>query len=302
MRSGPVELFGYPTSSQADPTLSPWCDLKNESQTSPYKKVECPHRTGCSKLYSHTETGVHCSKIRKAAPNPLIGNCSVRLTRQSGEIEDWIVCPERFLEEKVIFRDCQRFFGEGNLSVVKELRVGAEGNLDFCVLNRDDEGIVKDFVGIEVQACGTGGSGPLWDARNDYLNGTLKDQYSFSINAKDASKKILVQLLHKARQIARWRKSTVLVIQDHFLQHLRSAYAIDSHFHRQDTADFIHIHSYELAEVSGKYQLKLKEAISTDMVGLSMVLISNPSINPADLGRFNEAIGDRLEDGVFVDL
>ncbi len=303
LKNGPLELFGQSTLTPCNQGTSPWTDLRSETADIPFKDATCPYKATVSGLYSHTGGGTNCDKIRKAKPNPLIGNCSVRKTKKGGAIQDWMVCPSRFLQNATIFHDCKRFLTPSpQYRVVRELSISSEGSLDFGITALDDEENVVDFVGIEVQACGTGGSGPIWDARNDYLNGSMKDDYSFSLNEKDASKKILVQLLHKARQIARWRKNTVLVIQDHFLEHLRAAYNVDAHFHQQDPADFIHIHSYSLNEDSGGFVIELTETLSTDMVGLSMALISNPGLQHTDYDKVAAAIDSRFAEGKFTDV
>lgn len=300
--SYPLELFGVHVRAEIDLGAEPWSLLKTETVREPYKHVVCLHRQSCISLFKNTGYGPHCTKIRKAAPNHLIGNCIVRKTKQKGEVEDWIVCPERFVEEQKIFKDCLRFLDGNHFSVVKEVKIGSDGNLDYAVISRDEDGSVRDFVGIEVQACGTGGTGPIWTARNDFLKGRLKKNYNFSLNQKDASKKILVQLLHKARQIGRWRKNTVLVIQNHFLNHLRQAYAIDSHFHPQDLDDPVHIHSYKTVDHGDKITIELEEAISADMIGLSMVLISNPATTKAKRSDFERYVTDRFSTGDHMEL
>lgn len=111
-----------------------------------------------------------------------------------------------------------------------------------------------------------------------------------------------MQLLHKARQVARWRKNTVLVIQDHFLEHLRNSYNIDAHFHDQDDQDFIHIHAYEAVNNGNNFEIKLKTALSTDMVGLSMALISNPASGYLPYSAIEEKILHRIEESRAVTL
>jgi hypothetical protein len=299
----PLELFGVCTDFGCNTKSTPWSDLIAETPAAPYKSAVCPYKKAVSGLYAHTGSGVNCDKIRKAKPNPLIGNCIMRKTKKSGKIEDWIVCPSRFLQDNLIFEDCKKFLTAGSeYRVVRELNISKEGNLDFGVCSVDASGAVIDFVGIEVQACGTGGSGPIWDARNDFLQNALKTNYSFSMNEKDASKKILVQLLHKSRQIARWRKNTVLAIQDVFLEHLRSSYNVDAHFHKQDPQDFIHIHSYKITQNGGNLKMSLDEALSTDMVGLSMALISNPNVSYSGVDTVTKAMDRRFEEDKFTKL
>lgn len=298
----PLEIFGWHTDKPCDPTQLPWSELKKETATSPHKTVPCPYRAAVSDLFAHTPTASSCDKIRKAKPNPLIGNCVVRKS-STKQTHDWIVCPSRFLQDKVIFEDCKKLILPGaSYAVVRELSISTDGSLDFGLASLDATGKIIDFLGIEVQACGTGGSGSIWDARNDFLDGAIRHNYRFSLNEKDASKKILVQLLHKARQIARWRKNTVLVIQDVFLAHLRKAYNVDAHFHKQDAQDFVHIHSYKLIDKGGKLTMKLDEALSTDMIGLSMALISNPTVNYSKFSKIDDAVLARIKAKQFVAL
>lgn len=292
----PLEFFCHSTNSAA-PVDGNWALLRAESKATPFKAFTCKHRDGMKELFAHTPTGTACDKIRKARPNPLIGNCSVRKTDAKGNNKDWIVCPSRFLEEGIIFKNCREMLnGDGKLHVFKELKIGNEGNADFVTALLDDENKIVDFVALEIQACGTGASGSIWDARNDYLDGTLRKDYNFSLNEKDASKKILVQLLHKARQVARWRKNTVLVIQDLFLEHLNKAYNLEAHFHKADSQDFVHIHSYKLVEEKGLFKLRLDKKLSTDLVGLSMALISNPSQTYYPLTKMEAALEKRLSE------
>ena len=289
----PIELFGHDISTKCPPD-GIWKELKAETPDNPFKDIDCPY------------TNSKCDKIRKAAPNALIGNCTVRQTKAAlNSHQDWMVCPKRFEQDNIIFKDCIKLIkGEQtDLKVTNEIQLKGAGNIDFALISKGENNELKDFLGIEVQGMGTSNSGGIWNARNDYLDGNLKDNYVFSLNQKDASKKILIQLLHKGAQLSRWRYSLVLVIQDYFLDHLREQYNIDTHFHKQDTQDFIHIHSYSyLKGENGKYTIKLKEAISTDMLGLSMCLISNPAREYLPLSSLEERIVTREKEGKLRDL
>lgn len=303
MDNRPLELFGRFTDLDCPQEEDPWAGLIAETTTTPYKDCVCPYRKSAAGLYEHTGVGTNCDKIRKAKPNPLIGNCVVRKSSRDGSFKDWIVCPSRFLERSLIFEDCKQFLETSSeYRVVSELDIAKEGKMDFGLVAMGDNDAILDFVGIEVQACGTGGSGPIWTARNDYLEGKLGRNYSFSLNQKDASKKILVQLLHKSRQIARWRKNTVLAIQDHFLEHLRESYNIDAHFHPQDPQDFIHIHSYSISNDGEKLKMELTEALSTDTVGLSMTLISNPTSVYSGFDTLTSSLESRFSAGKFIKI
>src|SRR3990170_7621279 len=283
----PLEFFGYYTGLPA-PTTGPWEAIRKESASAPYREFPCPF------------TSSPCDKIRKAAPNPLIGNCSVRVASAKRDL-DWIVCPKRFLQENIIFRDCFDLLGKGSAEVyvAREIGMGHYGQLDYALVGYDKDGGTKDFLGIEIQGMGTSNSGGIWNARNDYLQGRLGTYYSYNVNLKDASKKILVQLLHKGAQLARWRSSLVLVVQDWFLEHLRESYNIRAHFHDQEEQDFIHIHSYEFKfdSKTNRYGLVLKERKSTDILGLSMALISNPGGRYLKFSSMTEKIDNKKRRG-----
>lgn len=288
----PIELFGRLTDLPC-PTTGHWKKLKEETAENPYRDFPCPFNEK------------PCMKIRKAEPNPLIGSCVVR-KRRGKTGENWVVCPKRFQQDDVIFKDCLSLLtGKStNIYFSGEIGLGSYGNLDFGIIGFDGDGTLVDFLGVEVQAMGTSGSGPIWDARNDYLSGNLKSVYNYGMNLRDASKKILVQLLHKGAQLSRWRFSLVLVIQDFFLDHLRSTYNLDVHFHSAHPQDFVHIHAYSLVRnpETSQYSLKLKESLSTDIVGLTMALIGNPAQEYLEFARIEQRILQRKSDGLLSKL
>ena len=287
----PLEFFGTGTFASV-PKGSPWDDLRTESASKPFKNVICPFMPGNNSL---------CNKIRKAAPNALIGSCSVR-THYGGESQDWMICPRRFLANQQIFHDAKHLVDSsaGKVFVTPEISLKHYGNLDYVMSVVGEDGTVVESIGIEVQGMGTSASGSIWVARNDFLRGKLKDDYKFGVNVRDASKKILVQLLHKVSQLSRWRMSTLLVIQDYFYDHLLETYNLDQFLHQQDPQDFIHIHTYSLVvdEGTNTFSIKIKDRKSTDMLGLSMALISNPGKQYLSRDFFDAAINGRVSKSV----
>lgn len=298
----PMELFGQYTGVPAPITPgSHWEKLRDEPAATPYKDFPCP--------FSHNT--INCNKIRKAKPNPLIGNCVVRSTPRNEPDEDWIVCPKRFLQGQTVFNDCKHLLNPKceKIYLAQEVELAGYGNVDFALIGYDANGDILDFLAIEVQGMGTSSSGPIWNARNDYLSGTLKNEYSYSLNEKDASKKILVQLLHKGAQISRWRYRLVLLIQDHFMTHLRSAYNINAHFHPEDAQDFIYIFSYKLEfdssatnMVGTRFSLRKVEGISTDIIGLSMALIGNPNTGYLDFNTLATRLDEKKDAGTLIQI
>ena len=109
MDKRPIELFGRYTDLPCPNDELPWTALRNETRENPYIQAICPYKQQNAHLYEHTERNINCDKIRKQNPNPLIGNCSVRMhKRLTMEKKDWIVCPFRFMQSGTIFKDCAR--------------------------------------------------------------------------------------------------------------------------------------------------------------------------------------------------
>ncbi len=293
----PMEFFGQYTGLPA-PILAgnDWDKLCKEQPDQPFKEFKCP--------FSHNT--INCNKIRKAQPNPLIGNCVVRHCPKDEPDQDWIVCPKRFLQDLTVFTDCKSLLNPKckEIYLAQEVELAGYGNLDFALIGYDESGDVLDFLAIEVQSMGTSSSGSIWTARNDYLNGKLKDKYMYGLNQKDASKKIMVQLLHKGAQVARWRFRLVLLVQDYFLDHLRIAYNLETHFHEEDKQDFVYIYSYQLLfdENKNKFYLQKKESLSTDIIGLSMALISNPNTGYIEFSHIASKIQSKKSKGELMQL
>lgn len=280
-----LEFFGYPTFEklQQDHPLS---KLLEENELNPYKNIKC----------SFSIEEKNCMKIRKAYPNALIGNCSVVKTNNSrNQYENWIVCPYRFEENMIIFKDAEHLLKQkNNALIVREIEIQG-GRIDFGIVNYENTQTSEfnDFLAIEIQSMGTSNTGPIWTARNDFLRGNLKDNYSFSLNQKDASKKILIQLLHKGFALGSFNYKLVLVVQDHFLTHLREQYDIANNFHVQDINDPIHIHSYKLIEYNGRYTIQLSEKISTTFIGLNQSISGNANIIPLTINQLRLTINRR---------
>ncbi len=286
-----LELFGHPVKLPKPTGDIHWRKLSAETATAPYRDFPCP--------FSPSQA---CNKIRKANPNPLIGDCTLGVTGNSNPT-GWIVCPQRFLQDQLIFKEAASLFKTPlhDFKVTGEIKIGEVGRVDYLIFD-ENSGSINDAVAIEIQSMGTNSSGPIWNARVDYVAGRLKAEYPGpAANVKDSSKKILVQLLHKGAQITRWGCKYLLVIQDLFLEHLESAYNINAHFHASRIQDPIHIHAYTLKENSttGTYYIEISKRISTDMLGLSMALISNPKIDYIEFPEIAEKLLERITAGSY---
>ena len=267
----PMELFGHSIKIPIVeiPALK---KILNEDVKKPFKEYVCPHKAIYADLFDDGEMGKFCDKIRKQRPNPLIGNCSLKKYSVKEKInEKWIVCPHRFLENKTIFTDAKKFLNLDaceDIVITKEVKIGKQGIADFMLSSLNKKGEVLDFVSIEVQAIGTSNTGDIWDARNDHIKGNLKNNYTFGINKKMSSKTILVQMLHKSRELNLLQKKNVLVVQDNFWKHIKDTYEIVENFRPQNIEDPVHVHSYSLNENNGVLNIELVEKMSTDLNGL----------------------------------
>lgn len=255
-----LELFG--TSARADSTA--WKDVVTRQQ--------CPFANG------------RCFKVRKSNPNVSIGTCSVRY---GAAAKDVIICPNRLLERRRVFADCQHLLTlhePGNdLHVVPEMSIPG-GHVDFFLVSARREK-VKDFVAIEFQTLDT--TGTVWPERQRLIKSLglkvnekdVRSKSKFGMNWKMTAKTILVQLFHKVETLEHIGKHFVLVVQDHLLDYLNRRFHFD-HLGPARVGDTFHLHSYKLEEKAKAFSLELDLRISTDAEGVAKCLgqQANPRI------------------------
>lgn len=221
-------------------------------------------------------TNGRCFKIRKSNSKVSIGTCSVRY---GSENKDLIICPNRLLERRRVFADCQHLLTlhePGNdLHIVPEMSIPG-GHVDFFLVSaRGDR--VKDFVAIEFQTIDT--TGTVWPERQRLLQSfglktnktDLSSTKSFGMNWKMTAKTILVQLFHKVETLEHIGKHFVLVVQDHLLAYLSQRFNFD-HLAPARIGDSFHLHAYSLDEKGQAFGLSLSSRISTDAAGVAKCL------------------------------
>ena len=172
--------------------------------------------------------GSPCTKASKTNP---IGICSL-----SDGTEAAALCPVRFLENDLIFRDAARLaFGEGvTFGIFPEIRIlkiegeGTEGDrkigkVDF-LLGHIVAGQVVDFAAVEVQASyfsGTETRSPLdfymTNGVLDLLNSDRRPDFRSS-----AQKRLVPQLQLKVPVFMRWGKKFFVVVDSQFFNALPS--------------------------------------------------------------------------------
>lgn len=224
-----------------------------------------------------------CVKVRKSEPSISIGTCSIRHgAKMSRQL---VICPYRLLERRQIFFDCLHLLTlhePGNeLHRVSEVEIPG-GNVDYFLVSARN-GVVIDFVGIELQALDT--TGTLWPMRQQFLasmgaasGDTSGLAGSYGINWKMTAKTTLVQLHHKIETFENLGKHLVLVLQDHLLDYMRREFNFD---HVQDArlGHSMHFHAYALHEQENEYRLRLVNRSSTDTNGIAASLGLQASAN-----------------------
>jgi hypothetical protein len=165
------------------------------------------------------------------------------------------------------------------LHVIPEIQIPG-GNVDYFLVSVRN-GVVKDFVGIELQTLDTTGS--VWPERQKFLlekgieisdkdKALINSGSSFGMNWKMTAKTILVQLHHKVQTFQEINKHLVLVIQDHFMDYIRKEFRF-AHLSNALIGDSAHFHVYELkAEEPGTLKLDLNARFSTDANGIAECL------------------------------
>jgi hypothetical protein len=238
----PVEFYGRYIS-----------QATNDDFVSSFQSQTCPF------------TNKRCVKQRKSDPIQTIGACSVKYQGSS-----LIICPHRFIQHNQIFLDSIRLLEPGlRYFVVPEVSMPA-GSIDYFLIARRGEEIV-DYAGIEIQALDTTGSGTIWQAREDLLQGQLAHSYNYGINWKMSAKTILVQLLHKASSFEALKKKLVLIMQKQFFEYLMREFQTDQ-LRLAKHNDSVHFHIYDVVLNESELQLSLYERLSTDVKGVERML------------------------------
>ena len=243
-----------------------------------------------------------CFKTRKSQPEVSIGTCTV--SHNIKDPKQVIICPARFLERSQVFVDCIHLLTlhePGNeLHHVPEVSIPG-GDVDFCLASVR-RGKVVDFVGIELQAVDT--TGTVWPSRQKFLAsfgeevGKLADE-GYGMNWKMSAKTILVQLHHKVQTFEYVNRHLVLVVQDHFLTEMQTAFNF-GHIGVARLGDAMHFHAYSLIREPEEYRLELTSRLSTDSdgLGVSLGLQASPKVELAEiLTNLERRIGQLNQSG-----
>lgn len=206
-----------------------------------------------------------CSKIRKSDPSQTIGSC---ILGHGGA--PLIICPKRFLEGGLIFRECASLLGPADsYLVVPEISMPA-GSIDFFIAAKTADEIT-DYAAVELQSLDTTGTGGIWTAREDAMAGHVDERYPHGINWKMSAKTILVQMLHKAPAMEILGHKLILVLQEEFLAYIEREFT-GSVFRIAADEDAVHFHSYEVVWHEHAWTLKAGRKLSTDAAGITALI------------------------------
>lgn len=235
-----------------------------------------------------------CSKMRKSYPQEKIGVCSVKY-----KSNDIVICPNRFLEDNTIFKDCVPLLSKTQIDnevfVIPEV-VLPEGQIDF-ILTLINKKTIENFVGVEVQSVDTTGS--VWNERQKLLieHGLIKETEpligkTYGLNWKMTVKTILVQMLHKCRIFEKLNKHLVLVIQKSLFDYMLENFNLTD-INIDDNNGFIHLHVYDLVNQNKSLKLTLFAKKRTNSAIIERCLL--PSNNKkSDLFSLKKILESRV--------
>lgn len=220
---------------------------------------------------SYSAAALSAAQQTRADPYPV---CSLR--KLDGGVV--CVCPKRF-HERDFLADVIEHAWTGpkptNPVVTGEVMMKGFGNVDFVISDLADNGSVKQFVSVELQAIDISGSARL--AYDAILAGELlpkRPKYNF--NWKNVAKRYMNQLISKGFYHHHWGTRIVASIQDEVFDYFRS----DADFF---TTDDVHaptvnivfmVYGFEPGGTGGREQrLVLKQVVGTHHSNLQQAVL-----------------------------
>ncbi|MGB8705509.1 MAG: NotI family restriction endonuclease [Gillisia sp.] len=266
-----AEIFGFPITNN---------DQKSERYRN--KKL-CPYNNKVP----------NCTKDK--AKNPL-GVCSVNHGDNAV-----ITCPIRFREDWIIVENAANFaFGStSNWTSLSEIRLTdkngqSAGNIDFVIVEYDDNGQLTNFASLEVQ--GVYISGNLRNPFEAYMKERSKNfewpkgyNYPKPDYLSSSRKRLIPQMLYKGGIFQTWKKKQSVALQKSFFDTLPELPVTSES--DADIAWFLYDLEYNKKEE--KYNLALVETIYTKFEP-ALLKITTPE--PGNVEDFINILQNRLDD------
>jgi hypothetical protein len=223
-------------------------------------------------------TRSRCIKVRKSTPDQTIGTCTLSAGGRSVDPQPVIICPHRLIEGGLIFRDAAALLRplerDEEYRVIPEFTIPG-GSVDYVVAIVHN-GVVKDFVGLELQTLDT--TGTVWPDRNrlmqelglDYDPDAATSTKSFGFNWKMTAKTILMQLHHKGVTFQSVDKKLVLILQTPLLDYMERDFNFGHLSSPPAADDSIVFQAYDYDAPTNR--LHRGRALGTDPQGLATAL------------------------------
>ena len=235
----------------------------------------------------------NCTKDK--ANNPL-GVCSVHHKEKA-----IITCPVRSREDWLIVENAAKFFfkANSNWTSLTEIRLQegtgqSAGNIDYVLVEYDENGKLIDFASLEVQ--GVYISGNLRNPFDAYVSSPSPNfswltgyNYPKPDFLSSSRKRLVPQILFKGGIFKSWKKKQGLVLQKSFFDTLPALPQTSPE--KADMAWFLY--DLEYSEKSQSYNLVLVETVYTEFEAALLKIITPV---PSDIQKFTTLLQDRLDD------
>ena len=147
-----------------------------------------------------------------------------------------IICPRRFYQGNCrILREIRDFiWGKTPVEAYDEVKLQKKtpigdsffyGSMDWILVPKESTD-ASDFIGIEIQADATTGTGKFRKAINDLLSNNLQEHYEFGLNTLASFKGFLPQFIFKGQLFDDWKNPYVAVMQDELWNIFKSKFRI----------------------------------------------------------------------------
>ncbi len=269
-----LELFGEPYDSDAS------------RKRFMIKNYDCPYD---NRLNNRKGSKAGCAKTIKNVRDLRSGNCSLFI-KDMGHI----ICPYRFYEDNYkVLKDVKNFVWGNDTSALAhdelKLTMGGKneghnfGSLDWLITKNDNSG---DFIGVEIQANSTTGTGAVTEAIKDLNTNKIKENYTVALNSLDTIKKFMTQFIFKGQLFDDWKMPYVAIIQDHLWDQLMSRFRIRAREVTEYHAETFMFFVYKFERTTDRYQLVLDKVMSTRWIDFLFAY----SVDPDNLISYESVI------------
>lgn len=156
----------------------------------------------------------------KDEPYPV---CSLWRRPRNAEPDLIFVCPKRFYAVDFlteVIEHCWPGEKPKNPQFAPEVKMEDFGNVDFVIADVGDDGGVKDFLSVELQAIDiTGSAFPAYQALRAGTD--VEGKLTYNFNWDNVYKRYITQLIRKGYFHHHWKSKIVAVIPDQVYQYIR---------------------------------------------------------------------------------